>query len=163
MEPIKNIFSDNEGNHLMVALDFCDYSYKVDTLQIPEEYSEIEIVDISIEKVFVDRPINPVVFFRMSSWLLQQFLFHDNAIFTYICSTDDLATNHVDVEPQRYRWELFDKLFQRMKGSLDLNIQDVIVGPDEYLTYGRAFYRNEHSSIIHIVAAHLEEKQRLYQ
>lgn len=71
MDSIENTFSDNEGNHLMVALDFCDDDYKQDSLNIPTEYSDVEIVDIGIEKVYLEKPINPIVFFQMSSWLLE--------------------------------------------------------------------------------------------
>lgn len=37
-----------------------------------------------------------------------------------------------------------------------------MVGPDDYITYGRAFFRAKHAPIIHIVCAHLQEKQRQY-
>lgn len=159
MESIENTFSDNKGNHLMVALDFCDKSYKQETLQIPEEYSDIEIVDINIEKVYLDKPINSIVFFKMSSWLLQQFLSQENAIFCFICSTDELENNHPTIKPQMYRWSLFDKLYQRMLNKISFNIQDVIVGPEGYQTFGRAFYRDKHAPILHLVVAHLKEKQ----
>lgn len=33
MDSIENTFSDNEGNHLMVALDFCDDDYKTGLLE----------------------------------------------------------------------------------------------------------------------------------
>lgn len=163
MDSIENTFSDNEGNHLMVALDFCDNDYKQDSLNIPTEYSDVEIVDISIEKVYLEKPINPIVFFQMSSWLLEQFEIHDNAVFTFICSTDELPTGTRNYKtPQIWRWTLFDRLFNRIKTKTDLNSMDVIVGPEEYLTYGRAFYRSKHAPIIHIISAHLKEKQNQY-
>ena len=163
MKSIENTFSDNEGNHLMVALDFYDDSYKHDTLNIPEEYADIDIVDINIEKVFLDKPINPVVFFKMSAWLLQQYESHSNAVFSFICSTDEIPnSDHRGMTPQMWRWTLFDRLFNRVKSKVDLNSQDVVVGPNEYLTYGRAFYRAKHAPIIHIVCAYLREKQRQY-
>lgn len=160
MKSIENTFSDNEGNHLMVALDFYDEAYKQNTLQIPEEYSDIDIVDISIEKVFVDKPIHYSEFFKMCTWLLQQFSIYDNAVFTYICSFDELKTNHLDIEPQFYRWSLFDRLFQRTSSYIQLNTQDVIVGSDGYQSYGRAFFRDKHAPIIHIITSHLQDKQR---
>lgn len=156
---IEHIFSDNEGNHLMVALDFYEESYKQEVLQIPAGYSNIEIVDISIEKTDLDRPIHPSVFFRMSSWILEQFSNYPNAIFCFICSTDELDNNHQDMQPQMYRWNLFDKLCQRIYGKANFNIQDVIVGPEGYQSFGRAFYRNQHAPIIHLVTSHLQEKQ----
>jgi len=48
MKSIENTFSDKEGNHLMVALDFCDDDYKQNTLNIPEEFSDVDIVDINL-------------------------------------------------------------------------------------------------------------------
>lgn len=77
MESIEQTFSDNKGNHLLVALYFYDNNYKQTSLHIPDEYADVEIVDIDIEKTFREKPIHPVVFFRMSSWLLQQFNDHE--------------------------------------------------------------------------------------
>lgn len=163
MESIEQTFSDNKGNHLLVALYFYDNDYKQTSLHIPDEYADVEVVDIDIEKTFREKPIHPVVFFRMSSWLLQQFNDHENAVFSFICSTEDLATNHPDPSPQSYRWNLFDRLYRRMAQKAEINTQDVIVGPDGYQSFGRAFYRDRHASIIHIVAAYLQEKQNQYQ
>lgn len=163
MESIEQTFSDNKGNHLLVALYFYDNDYKQTSLHIPDEYADVEIVDIDIEKTFRDKQIHPVVFFRMSSWLLQQFNDYENAVFSFICSTEDLATNHPDQSPQSYRWNLFDRLYRRMAQKAEINTQDVIVGPDGYQSFGRAFYRDRHASIIHIVAAYLQEKQNQYQ
>ncbi|MDE6265700.1 MAG: hypothetical protein K2M11_11245 [Paramuribaculum sp.] len=163
MKSIEKTFSDNEGNHLLVALYFCDDNYKRDSLHIPSEYSDVGVVDIDITKAYVDKPIHPAVFFKMSSWLLQQFTELEDTIFTFICSTDELATNHKGLLPQSYRWALFDKLYHRQAGTARINIKDVIVGPDGFQSLGRAFYRDKHAPIIHIVSAYLQEKQQLYQ
>ncbi len=163
MESIEQTFSDNEGNHLLVALYFCDEEYKRDTLHIPEEYTYINIIDIDITKAYVDQLVHYSVFFRMSSWLLQQFDIRDDAIFTFICSTDELNTNHPDALPQEYRWNLFDRLYQRYAARAGINIQDVAVGPEQYQSLGRAFYRDKHAPIIHIITSYLTEKQRQYQ
>ena len=160
MESIEQTFSDNKGNHLLVALYFYDSDYKQTALHIPDEFTGIEIVDIDIEKAFRDKPIHPVVFFRMSSWLLEQFENHKEAVFSFICSTEDLATNHPDQSPQLYRWNLFDKLYRRLAEGSGINIQDVIVGPDGFQSFGRAFYHDRHASVIHIVASYLQDKQR---
>lgn len=147
----------------MVALDFCDDDYKQNTLNIPEEFSDVDIVDINIEKVYIDKPISAAVFFRMSAWLLLQYNIHDNAVFSFICSTDELHNvNPRALSPQMWRWTLFDRLFHRVKDKRDINLQDIMVGPDDYITYGRAFFRAKHAPIIHIVCAHLQEKQRQY-
>lgn len=142
----------------MVALDFCDNQYKHDSLLIQEEFFDIDIIDINIEKVYLDKPINPAAFFKMCKWLLEQFDIFENAVFTYVCSIDDIDCNHKDIEPQLYRWQLFDCLFQRISKP-HINIQDVIVGPIGFQTFGRAFYRDKHAPIIHIVSAHLQDKQ----
>ncbi len=160
--PIERTFSDNEGNHLLVALCFYDDENKRDTFHIPEEYNDIEIIDIEITKAYVDKPIHPVVFFRMSAWLLEQFEIHRNAVFTFICSFDKLNTNHPAQTSQTYRWMLFDRLYRRLGPQPDLNIRDVIVGPDGFQSYGRAFYRTPHAPIIHIIASYLQDKQLLY-
>ncbi len=41
MEFVEQRFSDKEGNHLLVALYFCDDDYKRTSLYIPDEYSDI--------------------------------------------------------------------------------------------------------------------------
>ena len=162
MNSIKETFSDNEGNHILVALNFYDELDKRSTLQIPEEYADIEIVDINISKVHLDKPINHAMFFKMSTWLLHQFESHKNGIFTYICSTDDVISNHGDILPQMYRWTLFDRLFRRLRIAHHINVQDVIVGPQGYTTYGRAFYRDIHAPIVYIVTAYLQDKQQQF-
>lgn len=158
MKSIEKSFSDNEGNHLLVALDFYDDDYKQNVLEIPEQYADIDVVDINIAKAFLDKPIHFSAFFRMASWLLQQFNENENAVFTYTCSTEELATNHLDIEPQYYRWRLFDVLLQRMPAKTYLTTQDVNIGPEGFQSYGRAFYRTKHAPIIYIVKAHLREK-----
>lgn len=95
----------------------------------------------------------------MSRWLLQQFDKYENAIFTFICSTDDLSTNHPDKSPQVYRWELFDKLYMCVARNAEINVQDVIVGAEGFQSFGRAFYRNKHTTIINFVTEYLQDKQ----
>lgn len=70
----------------MVALDFCDDQYKLLALNIPEDFVDIEIYEISIEKYYLDRGIHFSVFFKMGAWLEEQFNLHPNAIFTYVCA-----------------------------------------------------------------------------
>ena len=162
MESIERRFSDKEGNHLLVALCFCDDDYKRDSLHIPFEYTDIKVIDINITKAYVEKPIHFSVFFKMSSWLLQEFEKNDDAIYTFICSTDELSTNHPDFLPQEFRWELFDKLYKRKSNTFQINIQDAVVGPAGYQSLGRAFYRDKHAPIINIIVAYLQEKQQLY-
>lgn len=128
MESIEQRFSDKEGNHLLVALYFCDDDYKRNSLHIPEEYADIKVIDISITKVYVERPIHFSVFFKMSSWLLQEFERHEDAVYTFICSTEELDTNHPNFLPQEFRWKLFDRLYIRQANTSHINVQDVIVG-----------------------------------
>lgn len=143
----------------MVTLYFYDDYDKRTTFCIPEEFAAIDIIDINIAKVFLDKPIGPSAFFRMSSWLLQQFDKHEDAVFTFICSTEELDTNHPDKLPQDYRWELFNRLYARIAESVNINVQDVVVGPDGFQSFGRAFYRDKHAPIIHFVASYLKGKQ----
>lgn len=143
----------------MVALCFCDNEYKQEGLHVPEEFSDINIIDISITKAYVERPIHFSVFLKMSSWLLEEFNKDENSIFTFICSVDELDNNHRDMQPQTFRWELFDALYRRKKDLKYINIQDVIVGPEGYQSYGRAFYRDRHAPIVRLIGAYLEEKQ----
>ncbi|MDE6484909.1 MAG: hypothetical protein K2L14_05915 [Duncaniella sp.] len=158
MESVEKIFSDKEGNHLLVALYFYDVDYKHDILRIPEEYDELEIADIVITKANVEAPINHGVFFRMSSWLLERFFQQTNSIFTFVCSTDELDTNHPELLPQTYRWDLFNALYRRVRTDAAINVQDIIIGPEGYQSYGRAFYRDRHASVIHLITSNLLEK-----
>ena len=161
MESIEQIFSDNKGNQLMVALYFYGYDEKINTLHIPEEYASIEIADINIEKTELGNPLHYGAFVAMNRWLFKQFELHPDAVFSFICSFDELDNNHKDMPPEKYRWNLFDALFQRfMKNNQYKGVytQDVIFGPEGYLSYTRTFYRNKHSPIIHVVSAYLREK-----
>lgn len=159
MESLEHTFSDNEGNHLLVALCFCDDDYKRNSLHIPEEYSDIKVIDISITKVYVDKPIHFSAFLKMSSWLHREFEKRQDVVYTFICSTDGLDNNHPALLPQEYRWLLFDRLYRRRSDISHINIQDVVVGPEGYQSLGRAFYRDKHSPIINVIVAYLQEKQ----
>lgn len=159
MKSVEQVFSDNRGNHILVALYFYDKDYKQAVLNIPEEYADINVIDINITKARLDKPINPAALFKMSRWLLQQFDKYENAIFPFICSTDDLSTNHPDKSPQVYRWELFDKLYMCVARNAGINVQDVIVGAEGFQSLGRAFYRDKHTTIIKFVAEYLQDKQ----
>ena len=50
MESIETIIPDNEGNHLVIVLSFYDDNDKTGTFQIPQEFVELDIADISIDK-----------------------------------------------------------------------------------------------------------------
>lgn len=162
MDSIEKTFSDKGGNHLLVALYFYDLDYKQNILNIPAEYADINIIDIDITKAFVDLPINSIVFFRMSDWLLHKFEEMEDTVFTFICSTAELDTHHPHILPQQYRWNLFDKLYQRKKMNNKIKIQDAIIGPEGYQSYGRAFYHEKQSPIIHLISSYLKDKQEEY-
>lgn len=155
------IFSDNKGNQLMVALHFYTEEEKTDILKIPQEFASLEIVDINIEKVILDKPLHYRAFAAMNKWLFEQFTNHPNSIFSFICSFDELDCNHKDISPSTYRWRLFDALYQRFKKynvCADIHTQDVFLGPDDYLSYARTFYRSKHAAIINIVSSYLRDK-----
>ncbi len=158
MSSIQNVFSDNEGNHLLVALDFCDDIYKLNALNIPEEFADTQIIDINIGKVYVNQKIHFSVFFKMSTWLMEQFQKYPDAIFTYICAIQELPNNHPQLNPQQFRWQLFDALSNRILRNADIQTQDVIIGSGEYQTFGRAFYRLSQAPIIHLVTANIKDK-----
>ncbi len=81
MAPVKTLIPDNEGNHLVVVLNFYDDSDKTSTFQIPEEFARLDIADISIEKLHLDRPLRLKAFFAMCEWLKEQFGAHPDAVF----------------------------------------------------------------------------------
>ncbi|MCM1331533.1 MAG: hypothetical protein NC248_02870 [Bacteroides sp.] len=161
METIETLIPDNKGNHLVVVLYFYDDDDKNGTFQIPKEFSDLDIADINIRKLDLNRPIGINSFFDMCHWLTEQFALFPNAVFSFICSTDDLNTNHTNIKPEQYRWHLFENLFTRNQPKLtELGIyaKNIIVGPPEFQTYAKVFYRNKHTPIIHIVADHLQNK-----
>lgn len=161
MDTIDTLIPDNKGNHLVVVLYFYDDADKTSSLNIPSEYIDIEIADINIRKVDLDKPLDIVAFFEMCRWLIKQFLIYPNAVFSFICSTDSLDTNHVALTPEKYRWSLFEHLFLRNKQKLsDLKIKsnNIIIGPEGYQTYAKVFYRDRHAPVIHLIESHLKEK-----
>lgn len=158
METVETLIPDNEGNHLVVALSFYDDSQKTDTFQIPQELTGLEIADISIEKLDLDRPLGIRAFYKMCGWLIEQFMQFPNAVFSFICSTDPLETNHTAIAPQQYRWNLFEAFYLRnidRLSELGIESKDIVVGPEGYQTFARVFYRTTHAPVIHLVIAHL--------
>lgn len=145
----------------MVALYFYDEYEKIHVLNLPEEYAGIDVVDISIEKFDLKKPLYYAAFAAMNKWLFHQFELHPNAVFSFICSLDEIDNNHKDMTPAQYRWELFDALYERFlrnNRSADVLKQDVIFGPEGYVSYTRTFYREKHASIIHIISSYLRDK-----
>ena len=161
MEPIETLIPDNEGNHLVVVLSFYEEAQKSDTFNIPTEFANLEIADISIQKLDLNRPLGLGAFFKLCDWLTEQFLHFPDTVFSFICSTDPLITNHPTLAPSLYRWRLFESLYDRqiMKlNHLDIQSKNIIVGPEEYQTYAKVFFRNSQAPIIHLVIAHLNSK-----
>ncbi|MBD5321944.1 MAG: hypothetical protein HDS01_04120 [Bacteroides sp.] len=164
MESVETLIPDNEGNHLVVVLSFYENSQKTDTFQIPDEFINLEIADISIEKLDPDNPLGLSAFYKMCQWLIEQLILFPNAVFSFICSTDPLETNHKDITPEQYRWNLFEAFYQRNINKLyNLGIESkyISVGPDGYQTFARVFYRTSHAPIIHLVITHLNSKYNL--
>ena len=73
METIETLIPDNKGNHLVVVLYFYDELDKGGTFQIPTEFSNLDIADINIRKLDMDRPIGVGSFYNMCHWLIEQF------------------------------------------------------------------------------------------
>lgn len=145
----------------MVVLSFYDDIDKTDTFQIPEEFAGLDIADISINKLDLDSPLGLTAFFKMCRWLTEQFMIFPNAVFSYICSTDQLETNHPEINPEQYRWNLFESFYKRYNAQLQnmgVESQEIIVGPEGYQTFARVFYRVSHAPIIHLVISHLTNK-----
>lgn len=161
MESVETLIPDNEGNHLVVVLNFYADSQKTDTFQIPSELTELEIADIAIEKLYLDRALGLRAFYKMCQWLIEQFVQFPNAVFSFICSTDPLETNHRSIAPELYRWNLFEYFYQHnidRLNKLGIESKDIIVGPEGYQSFSRVFYRTSHAPVIHLVTAHLENK-----
>lgn len=161
MQSVENLISDNEGNHLVVVLSFYDDNEKAKTFRIPLEFHGVDIVDISIRKLDLDKPLTNKAFFEMCHWLIEQFNKYPDAIFSFICSFEPLTTNHLNMTPGQYRWNLFDFFYQRNMERLRMmgvDAMDFIVGPEGYQTFAKVFYRMTHAPIIHIVVDHLNSK-----
>ena len=161
MESVETLIPDNEGNHLVVVLNFYDEEQKADTFQIPSEFTDVDIADIEIEKLCLDKPLGLSAFNKMCRWLLDKFIQFPNAVFSFICSTDPLDTNHSGITPEQYRWNLFESFYLRNINRLNkfgIESKDIIVGPEGYQSFARVFYRTAHAPIIHLVISHLENK-----
>jgi len=103
----------------VVVLNFYEDCHKTDTFQIPSEFTGLDIADISIEKLNLKQPIGLRTFNKMCQWLIEQFMQFPNAVFSFICSTDPLETNHKKIAPEQSRWNLFEFFYQRNVGKLD--------------------------------------------
>ena len=113
MEPLETLISDNEGNHLVVVLSFYEEDQKTDTFRIPIEFTNLEIADISIQKLYLNKSLGLRAFYKLCDWMIEQFLQFPNTVFSFICSTDPLITNHHTITPSLYRWKLFESLYYR--------------------------------------------------
>ncbi len=161
MESIETLIPDREGNYLVVVLSFYDRSDKTETFQIPPEFGDLDIADISIAKIELDKPLHLRAFHGMCRWLIEQFKIFPNAVFSFICSTDPLETHHTDIDPQEYRWDLFEYFYRRNREELNcmgVSAKDIIVGPEGFQTFAKVFYRETHAPIIHLVVDHLVNK-----
>ena len=97
----------------------------------------------------------------MCQWLIDQFEKLPNSIFTFICSTEEIKTNHPNLSSVQYRWRLFEFLYHKYKSNLKamgIESRDIIIGPEGYQTFARVFYRLKHAPIIHIVIANIQSK-----
>lgn len=161
MESVETIIPDNEGNHLVVVLSFYDANDKVGTFQIPQDLAELDIADIAITKLYLDKPLHLCAFFKMCRWLIDQFSIFPNAVFSFICSTDPLETHHSNMASEQYRWSLFEHFYQRnilRLTEMGIESKDIVVGPEGYQTFARVFYRVKHAPVIHLVVQHLSSK-----
>ncbi len=164
MDSVEILIPDKEGNHLVVVLAFYDKYDKTVTFRIPAEFEDVEIADISIEKLDSTAPLSICSFYSMCAWLQEQFFQYPNAIFTFICSTDPLSSRHSHIEPEKVRWNIFEVLYSRYRTILEakgIKSKDLVVGPEGYQTYAKVFYREKHAPIIHLVISHLESKYTL--
>ena len=161
MRPVETLIPDNKGNHLVVVLNFYEEDQKIDTFKIPTEFINLEIADISIEKLDLNKPLGLRALNKLCDWLLEQFIQFPNIVFSFICSTDPLITNHHTITPSLYRWKLFESLYYRQikrLRNLEIQSKNIIVGPEEFQTYSKVFYRTSHAPIIHLVIDHLNSK-----
>lgn len=161
MATIETLIPDDEGNHLVVVLYFYDDIDKTATFQIPQEFSDLDIADININKLDLEKPLGLRAFFRMCRWLIAQFEMFPDSVFSFICSTDELETKRKDFRPELYRWNLFECLYSRFiprLSALGVKSKDITVGPSGFQTYAKVFYRQKHAAIIHLVSEHLENK-----
>ena len=161
MESIETLIPDNEGNHLVVVLTFYDDVDKNDTFEIPQVFASLDIADISISKIELDRPLHLRAFNKMCKWLIEQLMMFPNAVFSFICSIDPLDTNHSELPPEQYRWMLFEYFYYRnilRLNEMGIKSKEIIVGPEGFQTFARVFYRANHAPIIHLVIDHLNNK-----
>ena len=161
MDTIETLIPDDRGNHLVVVLYFYDNAYKINAFQIPPEFHDIEIADININKLDLDKPLGLAAFNKMCKWLIEQFMLYPNAVFSFICSLEPLERHTHPLSPEKYRWNLFDILFQRNYSKLKklgIHSKYIIVGQDDYQTDARVFYRDKHAPIVHVVESHIKEK-----
>lgn len=163
MDTIETLIPDNKGNHLVVVLYFYDNSSKINAFQIPPEFHDIEIADININKLDIDKPLGLVAFNKMCDWLIEQFMLYPNSVFSFICSLEPVGNYNHLLSPEKYIWNLFDLLFRRNIPKLErlgIHSKNIIVGNGNYQTDARIFYRDKHAPIVYIVESHIIEKYR---
>lgn len=96
-------------------------------------HSEIEIVEIDLERISGTRPATLKTLMKIAEGIADFFNQDDHVILYYYCDdTSDIpsgSSRHTDIWPQEYRSQLFSRMFQRqvVRHALEEDIVDVII------------------------------------
>jgi len=107
MDSVETLIPDNEGNHLVIVLNFYEDSQKTDTFQIPTEFTGLDIADISIEKLNLNQPLG-LRAFNKYRWNLFELFYQRN-----VCKLTKLGIESKDIIVGPKGYQSFARVFYR--------------------------------------------------
>lgn len=120
--------SSNEGDEYLILINSFEKSIFPDS--IIELLNNIEIVDITLERISGKHTTKPDILFEIANFIAG-FLFDNENIILYFYCDDmhDIGRRNQSITPQKFRSDLFSTMFSRY--ALSHNVKHLIHTPLE--------------------------------
>lgn len=104
--------STDDGDEYLVLIESFEKSILPD--DIIEMLNNIEIVDITLERVSGVHATKPDILFEISNFVAGFLLDNENTILYFYCDDmHDIVRRNQSLTPQKFRSDLFSKMFER--------------------------------------------------
>lgn len=108
--------STDDGDEYLVLIESFEKSILPD--DIIEMLNNIEIVDITLERVSGVHATKPDILFEISNFVAGFLLDNENTILYFYCDDmHDIVRRNQSLTPQKFRSDLFSKMFERYSSS----------------------------------------------
>lgn len=104
--------STKDGDNYLVMLESFEKSVLPDNLI--SMLADIDIMDVTLERVSGGHITNPSVLFEISSFIAGFLFDNENVILYFYCDDiHEISRRNHDITPQKYRSHLFSRMFDR--------------------------------------------------